>query len=107
MIAQIWDVVLDIVYLYLRDHLIPNILTPYLIRLTENFGRSDYSYANSPQIKIAVNPNDTPLSPQNGYHWGFVQLFSHCVYILGQNDQMRCQNLRNNMVFKILTKVGQ
>ena len=41
-----------------------NILTPHLIRLTEDCRRNDYYYANGPKIKIAVSPNDMPLSLQ-------------------------------------------
>ena len=32
-----------------KDHLIPNILTPHFIRLTEDCKRSDYCHANVPK----------------------------------------------------------
>ena len=56
-----------------------NILTPHLIRLTEDCRRNDYYYANGPKIKIAVSPNDyATLSAENGHHWGLLLIFGTC-----------------------------
>ena len=116
MISQIWYVVLGKFHYNLKNHLIPNILTPHLIRWTEKCRRSDYCYANGPKIKIAVSPNDMPLSLQrtdiigalcNFLFLGLLHNSSHCVYIfrsIWSNEVSKCLEL---IVFKILTKVCQ
>ena len=108
MIAQIWYVVLDKVCKNLKDHLMWNILTPHLIRLTRKCRRSDYCYANGPKIKIAVGPNDMPLSLQrmdiiqavcNFFYLGifaFITIVTDCVYIfrsIWSNEVSKCSDL--------------
>ena len=58
-----------------KDHLIPNILTPRLIRLTEKCRRSDYSVVQMvPNKKIAVSLCHSLFREQISLY-GFVQLF--------------------------------
>ena len=81
-----------------KEHLISNILTPPLIRLTKKCRCSDYCYANGPETKIATRY--ATLSSENGYHWGFNFVTfafynSHCAYIFCQSDHMKCQNVWN------------
>ena len=72
----------------LLDHLILNILTPHLIRLTKKYKCSDHCYANGPKVMIAVSPNDMPLSIQRTdiigratFYFGHLHNNSHCMYI--------------------------
>ena len=47
---------------YIYIYIIPNILIPHLSRLAKQFKQGDYCYANGPKIKLAVSPNEMPLS---------------------------------------------
>ena len=99
-----WTTLVSILILKLKDHLIPNILTPRLIRLTKRCRRSDYCYANGPKINIAVSPNDMPLSLHrmdiigalcNFLFWDFCITIVTAYTFFGQSNQMRCQHVRN------------
>ena len=87
---------------FYRDHLIPNIWTHPLIRLTEKC--IDAVTTNGPKLKIAVSPNYyTTLSSENGYgalcnflFWDFcmtiVTAFTFCRSI-GSHEVSTCWEL--------------
>ena len=71
----------------------------------KNLRHSDYCYANGPKIKIAVSPNDMPLSLQRMdiigalcklfIYWDFYITIVTAFSYFGQPDQMRCPNVQN------------